>query len=121
MFGNTLLVWAISCEGAFAAVQEHVMINGLGRHMERQHMARKQKEEQQKREAEVFLLNPKSPRQLFTIPKPFKLAHNTQHQYRAARAEHDAVQDVLKECTFRPTTSVQTNRQLIKKILESED
>jgi hypothetical protein len=53
-----------------------VVVRGLGRHLELQEAAKRQRAEQEEREAKVFIRHPSpSPRQHYTIPQPFNLTH----------------------------------------------
>jgi len=95
-----------------------VVVRGLGRHMELQDLARRQREEQEKREAETFITNPQGHSQPFTVPKPFKLATgNPERAARAARIREDKEAAEMQECTFTPATNQRANRELIAAIL----
>ncbi|KIZ00784.1 hypothetical protein MNEG_7175 [Monoraphidium neglectum] len=51
-----------------------VLIKGLGRFLELQDMARRQRQEQEALEARVFMKSPRPPQAPFTRPEPFRLA-----------------------------------------------
>lgn len=59
----------------------------------------------------------------YTKPQPFILSHESraaQRAEQAARAERDAREEERRECTFRPATTTQQQRQLIDQILKED-
>ena len=54
--------------------QGPIAIAGLGRYLELRQSAQRMKEEQKRREEEIFHLKSDSPMAKFTIPEPFKLS-----------------------------------------------
>ncbi|KAF5837104.1 hypothetical protein DUNSADRAFT_4827 [Dunaliella salina] len=57
-----------------------VTIPGLSRYAELQELAKRKKEEQQRRQDEVWQKHPKGSTQLFTVPKPFNLETDQREQ-----------------------------------------
>jgi hypothetical protein len=51
-----------------------VPVRGLAAYLEKQQLAKKKVEDEEKRRAEVFILNPKAPRAKCTVAQPFQLS-----------------------------------------------
>jgi hypothetical protein len=92
-----------------------VLIKGLGRFLELQDMARRQRQEQEALEARVFMKSPRPPQAPFTRPEPFRLATGgagrdgaaleARAGARRARAEREAAAAAFGECTFAPAAA----------------
>lgn len=79
-------------------------VAGLDRHLRLRALAAEQRRQRQEREVKVFVLHPKHP-QTLTVPEPFKLGDQVleaKAALRAQRVQHELLQVVSKECTFKP-------------------
>lgn len=89
-----------------------VIINGLGKHLQRVERAKQIKEDQDQREQEVFhvKLNDYQRQLPYTVPEPFNLHHNAiDVEENRRRVRQKWVQHELSDCTFKP----QTNTSLV--------
>lgn len=72
--------------GCLALQGAPVVVRGLGRHMELQDLARRQREEQEKREAETFITNPQVARPARCARMPGQRLFSLTYQLRTATA-----------------------------------
>lgn len=80
-------------------------------------LARKQEEEQRKREAKVFKPSSKvRSHDGITIPEPFALSRGTKD----SQSHHDSL-PYPDECTFAPQTNESENQKLLRRIMGSEN
>jgi len=94
-----------------------VLINGLGRHLQRVERAKQQKDEQERREQEAFKVKVQDyQRQLpYTIPEPFNLRHDAvQSEENRRRTRQKWQKHEMASCTFKP----QTNTSLVDFVME---
>lgn len=93
---------------------EPVIIRGLSRHLELKHLHSKQKEENLKREKEVFMVkNIEKFRNIdnTTIVEPFSLSNS---ERRGSKAVSNLLEDEEAELTFSPATN-ELKRHILKK------
>lgn len=96
--------------------EQAVIVSGLGRFFELRELARKQQEEQLRREAKIFHPESKARCDGITIPEPFPLSRGAGDKWR----NEDSIQRP-RECTFAPMTTESENRRLVDQILNSGD
>ncbi|GKT34790.1 hypothetical protein ADUPG1_008079 [Aduncisulcus paluster] len=107
--------------------RDPIVVRGLGKHLERQSLGRKQREEKKKSlENGRFVsstLNPPKRRGMipsFTTPKPFKLSVDPRAGERRDTTRAELEQHRYGECSFAPVTNVPSH-DILHEILESSD
>jgi len=96
--------------------EQVVVVSGLGRFFELRELARKQQEDQQKREAKVFQPSSKSRCDGITIPEPFALSGGG----KAPQKDVASVRISDEQCTFAPKTIESENSKLLKEIMGAD-
>lgn len=100
---------------AYEEPNDVVVVSGLGRFFELRDLARKQDEEQRKREAKVFNPSSKTRCDGITIPEPFALSSALPTQ-----KYENALGNPRDECTFHPQTNESENQKLLRRIMNSD-
>jgi hypothetical protein len=82
----------------------NVKVKGMERFLELREIARKREEEMKEREERVFLLNPQSNPEGYTVPKPFNL-HPSSKQNKIEKVKQEILKKEQSECVFKPQTN----------------
>ncbi|KRX08474.1 hypothetical protein PPERSA_12955 [Pseudocohnilembus persalinus] len=97
----------------------NIEVKGMDKYMQYRELHKKQIIDQKERESKVFNLEKKydaSKRKQKTEPKDFKLSKGNPNKLKQLRQE--LLEKEREECTFKPQTNYQKDRELINKILE---
>ena len=81
-----------------------VKVKGMERFLELREIARKREEELKEREEKVFLLNPQSNPDGYTVPKPFNL-HPSNKVNKVEKVKQEILKKEQSECIFKPQTN----------------
>lgn len=90
--------------GKVTNLDGNVKVKGMERFLELKEIARKREEELKEREEKVFLLNPQSNPDGYTIPKPFNL-HPSNKQGKIEKVKQEIMKKEQSECLFKPQTN----------------
>ena len=86
--------------------EANVKVKGMERFLELKEIARKREEELREREEKVFLVNPQSNPDGYTVPKPFNL-HPSNKLGKVERVKQEMLRKEQSECLFKPQTNEQ--------------
>lgn len=90
--------------GKVLDMDNSVKVKGMERFLELREIARKREEELKEREEKVFLLNPQTNLEGYTVPKPFNL-HPSNKTVKIEKVKQEIMKKEQSECVFKPQTN----------------
>eukprot|EP00743_Colponemidia_sp_Colp-15_P009571 GILK01010468.1.p1 GENE.GILK01010468.1~~GILK01010468.1.p1 ORF type:complete len:699 (-),score=140.42 GILK01010468.1:90-2186(-) len=106
---------------AVTSQQSAVLVRGLGRYLELKELSKRLEEEKREREEKAFKIKVPTSGQVYTIPEPFAFTQDPSVEDRRAKLKQEAIERVMKDCTFNPQTMESKNKSLIQEMLREAD